>query len=176
MMAQMSRGRLDLLRPLTAGCLAAANAQLHPAALSSGGSSSRVLRLHRAGSGHSGMRSACRLPSEACRSHRLLPDVRAALREVCRSLRGALRAPLGAAASRSAGGGRAVPRVRPAPGRFCPPSLPFVQERTPGRVGVSVILHLLWTSCKDARFFIHSRLGIFIHVLAHIIELVTDNS
>src|SRR5947208_7037634 len=32
----------------------------------------------------------------------------------------------------SAGGGRAVPRVRPAPGRFCPPSLPFVPERTPG--------------------------------------------
>ena len=102
--------------------------------LSSGGRSSRVLPSHRTGSGHSGLRSACRLPSEACRSHRFLPDVRAALREVCRSLRGALRAPLGAAASRSAGGGRAVPRVRPAPGRFCPPSLPFVQERTPGRV------------------------------------------
>ncbi len=131
-MAQMSRGRLDLLRPLNR-CLAAANAQLHPAALSSGGRSSRVLPSHRTGSGHSGLRSACRLPSEACRSHRFLPDVRAALREVCRSLRGALRAPLGAAASRSAGGGRAVPRVRPAPGRFCPPSLPFVQERTPCR-------------------------------------------
>ena len=96
MMAQMSRGRLDLLRPLNR-CLAAANAQLHPAALSSGGRSSRVLPSHRTGSGHSGLRSACRLPSEACRSHRFLPDVRAALREVCRSLRGALRAPLRAA-------------------------------------------------------------------------------
>src|SRR5436309_11407506 len=132
MMAQMNRGRLDLLRPLTAGCLAATNAPFHPAALSSQGSSGRVLRLHRAGSGHSGLRSACRLPSEASRRDRFLPDLRAALRQVCRSLRAALRAPLGAAASRSAGGGRAVPRVRPAPGRFCPPSLPFVQERTPG--------------------------------------------
>src|SRR5437667_6929366 len=134
MMAQMNRGRLDLLRPLTAGCLAATNAPFHPAALSSRGSSGRVLRLHRAGSGTSGLRGACRLPSEASRRDRFLPDLRAALRQVCRSLRAALRAPLGAAASRSAGGGRAVPRVRPAPGRFCPPSLPFVQERTPGRV------------------------------------------
>src|SRR5207249_4718549 len=77
---------------------------------------------------------ACRLPHEADRRDRLLPDLRGALRQGCRSLRAALRAPLGAAASRSVGGGRAVPRVRPAPGRFCPPSLPFVQERTPGRV------------------------------------------
>src|SRR5207247_1897248 len=84
MMAQMNRGRLDLLRPLTAGCLAATNAPFHPAALSSRGSSGRVLRLHRAGSGHSGLRSACRLPSEASRSHRFLPDLRAALRHVCR--------------------------------------------------------------------------------------------
>src|SRR5437870_8055854 len=94
MMAQMSRGRLDLLRPLNR-CLAAANAQLHPAALSSGGRSSRVLPSHRTGSGHSGLRSACRLPSEACRSHRFLPDVRAALREVCRITKKQLSAMLG---------------------------------------------------------------------------------
>ena len=72
---------------------------------------------------------------------------------VRRRIRRTLRAPLRSVAPRGARQCRAVSRLRAAAGRFCSPSLPFVQERTPDCL---LMPHskLLWQLSGQARRFV----------------------